>query len=121
MDCTNVYHNDEVYSLLHNAGITPLPSAGFSHRVEGGYPPNSHDCMPCDDSFSKISDFLSLEIVFFEGNSKIRKKTGIRSLAAILDWEMTFGAVNNWNFEENYSFWGKLFLEKSASLFWRNF
>lgn len=45
-DCTTVYHNSRVYSLLRENGIEPYPSAGMPFRTEGGYPPNSHDCMP---------------------------------------------------------------------------
>jgi hypothetical protein len=43
-----VYHHDEVYDLLRSSGIEPFPSAGFTHRVKGGYVPNSHNCMPCE-------------------------------------------------------------------------
>ena len=44
-DCTNVYHNDKIYDVLEEAGIDVSPSAGRPHNVEGGYPPNTHDCM----------------------------------------------------------------------------
>ena len=44
-DCTTVYHNDEVYDELKEAGIHVYPSAGRPFDVKGGYPPNSHDCM----------------------------------------------------------------------------
>ena len=47
-DCTNVYHNDDIYDVLKEAGIDVYPSAGRPHNVEGGYPPNSHDCMPIE-------------------------------------------------------------------------
>ena len=47
-DCTNVYHNDDVYDVLRKAKIDVYPSAGRPHNVEGGYPPNSHDCMPIE-------------------------------------------------------------------------
>ena len=38
----------DVYEVLGDAGIDVYPSAGHTHRAEGGYPPNSHDCMPCE-------------------------------------------------------------------------
>ena len=46
LDCTTVYHNDEVYDELKEAGIHVYPSAGRPFDVKGGYPPNSHDCTP---------------------------------------------------------------------------
>jgi C4-dicarboxylate-specific signal transduction histidine kinase len=47
-ECTSVYHNDEVYDLLRSSGIESFLSAGFTHRVKGLYPPNTHDYMPCE-------------------------------------------------------------------------
>ena len=46
MDCTTVYHNPTIYEELRDNGIQPYPSGGRPFDVEGGYPPNSHDCMP---------------------------------------------------------------------------
>ena len=47
-DGTNVYHNDKIYDVLEEVGIDVYPSACRPHNVEGGYPPNSHDCMPIE-------------------------------------------------------------------------
>jgi hypothetical protein len=63
-----------------------------------------------NDFFSKISDFL-LEIMFFEGNSKIREKNW-DSIACCLsglgnDFWCCKQLSPRWNFEENYSFVGK--------------
>jgi hypothetical protein len=44
MDCTK-YHSVDV---LTEAGIEVFPSTGHAPRVQGGYPPNSHDSMPCE-------------------------------------------------------------------------
>ena len=48
MDCTTVYHNETIYEELRENGIEPYPSGGRPFDVEGGYPPNSHDCMSCE-------------------------------------------------------------------------
>ena len=48
MDCTTVYHNNAIYEELRENGIEPYPSGGRPFDVEGGYPPDSHDCMPCE-------------------------------------------------------------------------
>ena len=48
MDCTTVYHNETIYKELRDNDIEPYPSGGRSFDVDGGYPPNSHDCMPCE-------------------------------------------------------------------------
>ena len=48
MDCTAAYRNDTIYAVLKENGIEPYPSGGRPFDVEGGYPPNSHDCMPCE-------------------------------------------------------------------------
>ena len=45
-DCTNVYHNKDVYELFESEGIDVYPSSGYGHNVKGGYPPNSHETMP---------------------------------------------------------------------------
>jgi len=47
-DCTNVYHNERIYEMMKKAKIDVYPSAGRPHNVKGGYPPNSHDCMPIE-------------------------------------------------------------------------
>ena len=41
-------HNDTIYKELRDNGIEPYPSGGRPFDVEGGYQPNSHDCMPCE-------------------------------------------------------------------------
>ena len=45
-DCITVYHNTKVSDELKQNGIDVHPSGGSSFGVKGGYPPNSHDCMP---------------------------------------------------------------------------
>ena len=48
MDCTTFCHNQTIYKELRDIGIEPYPSRGHRSDVEGGYPPSSHDCMPCE-------------------------------------------------------------------------
>jgi hypothetical protein len=62
MDRTNVYHNDEVYGVLRDAGIQPIRSSGNGHRVKGGYPPNSHDCMPCELVNDRLKENVQQQI-----------------------------------------------------------
>ncbi len=69
-DCTNVYHNEKVYNKLKAHGIEPYPSAGHTHRVKGGYPPNSHETMP-NEGFNY--DFKELVRKNFNALDKNRK------------------------------------------------
>ncbi len=57
-DCTDVYHNQAVYNVLLEAGIKPYPSAGKNHKVHGGYPPNSHETMPCESVHNLLKEKL---------------------------------------------------------------
>jgi len=43
MDCVNLNHCAAVVDAFKKGGIEVFPSAGYPHRVRGGYPPYSHD------------------------------------------------------------------------------
>ena len=45
---STVHHTEIIYEELRENGIEPYPSGGRPFDAEGGYPPKSHDCMPCE-------------------------------------------------------------------------
>ena len=88
-DCTTVYHNPTIYALLRDEGIEPYPSGGRPFDVEGGYPPNSHDCMPNELINDKLKENAR---VSFQKLRKSRRtmtalQTVIKSEAKKLDKE----------------------------------
>ena len=70
-DCTTVYHNDAVYKLMKNAGIEVYESGGRPFDVEGGYPPNSHDCMSNELINDRLKEICKKE---FDKLRKSRQK-----------------------------------------------
>ena len=89
MDCTTVYHNTKIYQTLEDAGIKAYPSGGRPFDVKGGYPPNSHDCMPNELINDKLKEHSR---VAFQKLRKCRRtmkglQTVVKKEAKALDIE----------------------------------
>jgi hypothetical protein len=74
-DCTNAYHNDEVYELFGQRKLKDYPSAGYGHNVKDGYPPNSHETMPNEQMHNDLKEVVKKRM--FEIRKSRRNMTSL--------------------------------------------
>ena len=74
--------HEKIYNVLKDAGIEAYPSAGRPHDVQGGYPPNSHDCIPVELINDRLKESSRKEFNLLRSSRKTMK-----SLQTVVDSE----------------------------------
>jgi hypothetical protein len=77
-DCTNVYHNDEVYELFDQHKLKVYPSAGCGHNVGDGYPPNSPETTPNEQMHNDLKEVVKKRM--FEIKKSRRNMTSLHRI-----------------------------------------